>query len=162
MKSIISKTMSLVAIAATLLSFSPKPGIAFGKPMAAKGGEGFEISLNNKVLIQRFGSDINTVSSLQLNPAASNDQLIIKYHHCGRVGKNRVVTIRDGQNNLLKEFRYADVSTPVAAMSLPVKDILNLKKGNANTLKLYYTSTELPNGRLLTSIVLGRSAVAQP
>jgi hypothetical protein len=151
MKSIISKAMSLVAIAATLLSFSPKPG-----------GEGFEISLNNKVLIQRFGSDINTVNSLQLNPAASNDQLIIKYHHCGRVGKNRVITIRDGQNNLMKEFRYADVSTPVGAMSLPVKDILNLKKGNVSTLKLYYASTELPNGRLLTSIVLGRSAVTQP
>ena len=151
MKSIISKAMSLVAIAATLLSFSPKPG-----------GEGFEISLNNKVLIQRFGNEMNNVSSLQLNPASSNDQLIIKYHHCGRVGKNRVITIRDGQNDLLKEFRYADVSTAVGAMSLPVKDILNLKKGNANTLKLYYSSTELPNGRLLTSIVLKSNAVTQP
>src|SRR5258705_771514 len=151
MKTIISKTMSLVAITAAIVSFSPKPG-----------GEGFEISLNNKVLIQRFGSDINAVNSLQLNPAASNDQLIIKYHHCGRVGKNRVITIRDGQNNLMKEFRYADVSTPVGAMSLPVKDILNLKKGNANTLKLYYSSTELPNGRLLTSIVLKSNAVTQP
>jgi hypothetical protein len=140
MKSIISKTMSLVAIAATLLSFSPKPG-----------GEGFEISLNNKVLIQRYGTDINTVNSLQLNQTASNDQLIIKYHHCGKVGKNRIVTIKDGQNNVLKEFRYADVSTPVAAMSLPVKDILSLKKSNG-TLKLYYASTELPNGRLLATI----------
>jgi hypothetical protein len=151
MKSIISKTMSLVAIAAALLSFSPKPG-----------GEGFEISLNNKVLIQRFGNEMNNVSSLQLNPAASNDQLIVKYHHCGRVGKNRVISIRDGQNNLLKEFRYADASTPVGAMSLPVKDILNLKKGNANTVKLYYASTELPNGRLLTSIILKSNAVTQP
>ena len=141
MKSIISKTMSLVAIAATLLSFSPKPG-----------GEGFEISLNNKVLIQRYGSDINAVNSLQLNQSASGDQLIIKYHHCGRVGKNRIVTIKDGQNNVLKEFRYADVATPVAAMSLPVKDILSLKKGSVNTLKLYYSSTELPNGRLLANI----------
>ena len=151
MKSIISKTMSLVAISATLLSFSPKPG-----------GEGFEISLNNKILIQRYGSDINAVNSLQLSPAASNDQLIIKYHHCGRVGKNRVITIKDGQNNLLKEFRYADVSTPVAAMSLPVKDILGLKKGSANTLKMYYSSSELPNGRLLASIVVGNSTVSQP
>ena len=131
----------LVAIGATLLSFSPKPG-----------GEGFEISLNNKVLIQRYGSDINALNSLQLSPASSNDQLIIKYHHCGKVGKNRIVTIKDGQNNLLKEFRYADVSAPVGAMSLPVKDILNLKKGNLNTLKMYYASSELPNGRLLTTI----------
>jgi len=141
MKSMISKTMMLVAIGATLLSFSTKPG-----------GEGFEISLNNKVMIQRYGSDINTVNSLQLNQATSGDQLIIKYHHCGRVGKNRIVTIKDGQNNVLKEFHYADMATPVSAMTLPVKDILSLKKGNANTLKLYYSSSELPNGRLLANI----------
>ena len=154
MKSIISKTMSLVTISAMLLSFSPKPGIASGNPPQAetKGGEGFEISMNNKILIQRYGSDINTVNSLQLNPTSSNDQLIIKYYHCGRVGKNRIVTIKDGQNNLLKEFRYADVATAVAGMSLPVKDILSLKKGSINTLKLYYSSSELPNGRLLTTI----------
>jgi hypothetical protein len=152
MRSIISKAMSLVAIAATLLSFSPKPGIASGKPMATKGGEGFEISLNNKVVVQRYGSDINTQNSLQLNPVATSDQLTIKYHHCGKVGKNRIITIKDGQNNMLKDFRYADAATPVSAMSLPVKDILSLKKGNNSILKLYYTSTELPNGRLLTSI----------
>jgi hypothetical protein len=140
MKSIISKTMMLVAIGTTLLSFSPKPG-----------GEGFEISLNNRVVIQRFGSDINAVNNLQLNQAASNDQLIIKYHHCGKVGKNRIVSIKDGQNNLLKEFRYADVSAPVGAMSLPVKDILGLKKSN-RTLKLFYSSSELTNGRVLATI----------
>jgi hypothetical protein len=141
MKSIISKTMMLVAIGAALLSFSPKPG-----------GEGFEISLNNKVVIQRYGSDINVVNNLQLNQTASNDKLIIKYHHCGKVGKNRIVSIKDGQNNLLKEFRYADVSAPVGAMSLPVKDILSLKKGSANSLKLFYSSSELPNGRVLAII----------
>jgi len=147
----ISKKMMLVALSAMLFSFAPKPG-----------GEGFEISLNNKVMIQRFGSDINAVNNLQLNPTGTNDQLIIKYHHCGKVGKNRIVTIKDGQNNVLKEFRYADVSTPVAAMSLPVKDILSLKKGNANAFKLYYSSSELPNGRLLVSIILGETGATQP
>lgn len=151
MKSIISKTMTLVAIGATLFSFSPKPG-----------GEGFEISLNNKVLIQRYGSDIDAVNSLQLNQSSSNDQLTIKYHHCGRVGKNRVVTIKDGQNKVLKEWRFADTNESVAVMNCNVKDILSLKKGNSSILKLYYSSTELPNGRLLASIILGNSSVVQP
>jgi hypothetical protein len=142
MKSIISKTMALLAICATLFSFSSKPG-----------GEGFEIYLNNKVVIQKFGNDINTVQSLQLNPVSSNDQLTIKYHHCGKVGRNRVVTIKDGQNKILKEFRYADAAAPVAAMALKVKDILNLKKINSPLLKLYYSSTELTQERLLTTIV---------
>jgi hypothetical protein len=152
MKTIISKTMTLVAISATLLSFSPKPGIAFGKPMATKGGEGFEISLNNKLVIQRFGSDINAVNSLQLTQSSASDQLSIKYYHCGRMGKNRIINIKDGQNKVLKEFRYADLPSVMGAMTVPVKDILSLKKGNDNTLKLYYSSSELPNGKLLVTI----------
>lgn len=145
MKSIISKTLALVAICTALFSFSHKPG-----------GEGFEIYLNNKVILQQYGSDMNQVKSLQLNQASPDDKLTIKYHHCGRIGKNRVVTIKDGQNNVLKEFRYADAATPVAAMSLPVKDMLDLKKGSSPALKLYYSSSELPNGRMLVSIVSGK------
>ena len=162
MKSIISKTFTLAAISAMLFSFTPKPGITFGKPMAARGAEGFEISLNNKVVIQRYGSDINAVNSLPLNQTASGYQLTVKYHHCGKVGKHRIISIRDGQNNILKEYRYADAVKAVAPMDIPVKEILGLKKANAGSLKLYYTSSELPNGRMLATIVIGNSAVSQP
>lgn len=141
MKSMISKTLTAVAICAAIFSFSPKPG-----------GEGFEIYLNNKAVIQQYGSDMNNLKSLQLSQSSSNDQLTIKYHHCGKIGRNRVVTIKDGQNKMLKEFRYADAATPVAAMSVNVKDILSLKKGSSNTLKLYYSSSELPGGRILATI----------
>lgn len=151
MKSIISKTMTLVAIAATLVSFSSKFG-----------GEGFEISLNGKVVLQRYGSNINDVKSLQLNQNLPNDQLTIKYHHCGRVGNNRIITIKDGQNKILKEWHFADVSTAFAAMNCNVKDIISLKKTNNSVFNLYYSSSELPNGRLLTSIILGNSLVVQP
>ena len=140
MKSIINKSMALVAICSALLSFSSKPG-----------GEGFEIFLNNKLLLQRFGSDVNTVKSIQLEPGSTNDQLIIKYYHCGKAGKNRYVTIKDEQDKVLKQFHYTDAATPVTAISVPVKDIMNLKKGNV-VLKLYYSSAELPNGRMLASI----------
>lgn len=140
MKSISSKTIALIAICTTLFSFSPKPG-----------GEGFEISLNNKVILQQYGGDMNTVKSLKLTQSSASDHLSIKYHHCGKVGKNRVITIKDGQNKVLKEFRYADVTTPVSAMAINVKDILNLKK-RSSTVKLFYASSELPNGRVLASI----------
>lgn len=151
MKSIISKTLSLFIFSATLFSFS-----------SPRGGEGFEISLNNKVVIQRYGSDINAANSLPLNPTASGYQLTVKYHHCGKVGKHRIISIRDGQNKVLKEFRYVDAATPVASMDIPVKDILGLKKDNNGSLKLYYTSSELPKGRMLATIVIGTSLVSQP
>lgn len=151
MKSIISKTFMLAAIAAALLSFSAKFG-----------GEGFEISLNDKVVLQKYGNEINNVKSLQLNQNLPGDKLSVRYHHCGRIGKNRIITIKDEQNKLLKEWRFADASTPVAAMNFNVKDIISLKKNNSSILNLYYSSTELPNGRLLTSIILGTSIAVQP
>ncbi len=149
MKKIITKTLALVAICTALFSFAPKPG-----------GEGFEIYLNNKLLLQRFGNEMNNSSSLQLASATANDQLVIKYHHCGQVGKNRVVTIKDEQNNVLKVFRYTDAAKPVLAISVPVKDLLSLKKGNT-VLKLFYSSTELPNGRMLTSINTSTAVTAK-
>ncbi len=150
MKSIISKTVVLAAICTTLFSFSPNPG-----------GEGFEIYLNNKVVLQQYGGDLNTVKSLQLTQNSPADQLTVKYHHCGKVGKNRVITIKDGHNKVLKEFRYADATTPVSAMAVNVKNILSLKRAG-NTLKLFYSSSELPNGRVLVSINASSGIAARP
>jgi hypothetical protein len=148
MKSIISKSMMLVAMAATLLSFTNF------------GGEGFEIFLNNKVVIQQFGKTLNTVQRLKLNQYSANDQLTVKYHHCGQVGKNRTITIKNGQNKTLKEWHFADATSPVTAMTCNVKDILDLTTGNETVLKLFYSSNELPNGRLLTNIVIENNSVA--
>jgi len=149
MKAGIKKAAILLMMAFTLFSFSTLPG-----------GEGFEVYLNNKIIMQRFGNQLNSPQSIQLSDAAANDEITIKYHHCGRVGKNRVLTIKDNQDKVLKEIRFADVNVPVSGMSCKVKDIISLKKGNNNILKLYYSSTELPNGRLLASIVTGSNRTA--
>jgi len=136
--------MAAVAISATLFSFSGK-----------KGGEGFEIFLNSKLVLQQFGSKMDDVKSIELDNRFSNDQLVIKYYHCGQAGKNRSITIRDAQNKILKEWKFADVSTAglsvsEASMACKVKDILSLHAGKLN---LYYTSAQLPKGRLLAMLV---------
>ena len=149
MKAGIKKAAILLMMAFTLFSFSTLPG-----------GEGFEVYLNNKIIMQRFGNQLNSPQSIQLSDAAANDEITIKYHHCGRVGKNRVLTVKDSQDKVLKEIRFADVNVPVSGMSCKVKDIISLKKGNNNILKLYYSSSELPNGRLLASIITGSKTSA--
>lgn len=149
MKAGIKKAAILLMMAFTLFSFSTLPG-----------GEGFEVYLNNKIIMQRFGNQLNSPQTIQLSDASANDEITIKYHHCGRVGKNRVLTVKDSQDKMLKEIRFADVNVPVSGMSCKVKDIISLKKGNNNILKLYYSSTELPNGRLLASIVTGSNRTA--
>ena len=150
MKSITRKAIALIAISAMLFSFSYKLG-----------GEGFEISLNNKVIIQRYGTNVDDVQRLQLDRNSPNDKLTIRYHHCGKVGKNRIISIRDVQNKVIREWRYADAAEPVGPMTCNVKDILNIKNSGSDALKLYYSSSELPNGRLLAFIVAANNSVAK-
>jgi hypothetical protein len=150
-KKFIAMASMLLSLCFTLFSFSEP-----------KGGEGFEIYLNNKLVLQQYGSQLNAVKSLQLDARSSTEELTIKYHHCGRVGKSRNITIKDGQNNILKEWRFADVANADAAMACKVKEILSLKKGNGtNTLNLYYSSSELPKGRQLASIVVASQNLAK-
>lgn len=149
MRNIISSAIAGIAISAALLSFSPKPG-----------GEGFEISQGGKILTQKYGNNLDEGKSLQIQ-ITSIEPLIVKYHHCGRVGNNRVITVKDDQNKLLKEFRYADVKTPVPSMAVPLNEILTMKKGSSVTLKLFYSSSELPKGRQLASFITGNTGLAK-
>jgi hypothetical protein len=156
MSTIISKAkpiqkLAAIIIAMTLVSFSTSPG----------GGEGFEIYLNNKLVLQRFGNNMNEIKTLKLEKANENDELSVRYHHCGRIGKNRVITIKDEKENVLKQWKFTDAANAAASMSCRVKDILDLQKGKDKTIKLYYSSTELPKGRQLASIVTGTRAIAK-
>ena len=153
MKSIISKTFALVAIAATLLSFSSN---------SPSGGEGFEILVNGKAVLQKYGSDMDNINTLQLSKTLPTDKLTIRYHHCGRVGKNRIVTIKDGNDNTVKVFKFTDVPTPVGDMSCTMQDLISLQKNGNTTFKVYYSSTELPKGRQLVSVIFGSSNKVQP
>lgn len=146
----IIKRLAGVALCTILLSFS-----------TGSGGEGFEIYLNSKLVLQQYGRDMNIVKTLNLDQAADDDQLSIRYHHCGRVGKSRTITIKDAEDKILKEWKFTDVSDAASRMTCKVKDILGLRNGKDNTLKLYYSSSELPKGRLLTSIVAGTKNVAK-
>jgi hypothetical protein len=152
----------LLALSGVLFSFSVKtaeklfPGSDFG-------GEGFEVYLNNKLVLQQFGEKMNSVKSIELDQSASNGQLAIRYFHCGQPGKSRVVTIKDEQNVVLKEWRFGDTNDASAKLCCNVKDILSLPKIKAGKkVNLYYASTELPKGRLLAILTTVKNNVAQP
>lgn len=151
MKSIFAKTVMLLLFSTALFSFSYKPG-----------GEGYEVYINGKVVLQRFGSEMNKPHTLRFTAGTENDEITIKYHHCGQAGKNRLLTVKDENDRVLKEIRFADAEPGANGMNCRVKDIISLKKGNSTSLKLYYSSSELPGGRLLVSIVSDASVTAKP
>ncbi|MBS1921142.1 MAG: hypothetical protein JST17_12895 [Bacteroidetes bacterium] len=132
--------LSLLAICMALFSFSSRWG-----------GEGFEIYLNNKLLLQQFGSSMSAVKTIQLDQRFSKETLTVKYYHCEQAGKNRRITIKDEQGKNLKVWNFADSKN--TGLNLSVHDILALQHGaNKNPLNLFYSSSELPKGRLLVSI----------
>lgn len=137
-KSFASAALLMVA-SVLLFSFSPR-----------RGGDSFTIHLNNKLVLQQYLHIDKAVKSLSLQAADYNDELRISFSHCGQVGKSRSITIKDGQNKVLKQWRYANNNS---SMVCKVKDIVDLKKGNA-TLKLFYSSGEMPEGYLLASITV--------
>jgi len=130
----------LVALSVTLFSF--KPGW---------GGDSFTIHLNNKLVLQQYlySDRDKTVKSLILQASNYNDELRVSFSHCGQVGKSRTITIKNGQNKTLKQWRFTDNN---ASMTCKVKDILSLEKGNTS-LQLFYSSAEMPKGQVLASIV---------
>jgi len=144
------KRLAAPAICAMLFSFS-----------TGSGGEGFEIYLNNKVVLQQFGSNMNTVKTLKLDQAAANDEISVRYHHCGKAGKNRIITIKDEQDKVLKQWKFSDVSDAADKMTCKVKDILGLKNSKSSLLKLYYSSSELPKERQLASISVATKSIAK-
>ncbi|MFN8290892.1 MAG: hypothetical protein U0U70_11580 [Chitinophagaceae bacterium] len=149
MKTILVKTLSLLLISTALFSFAPAPG-----------GEGFEVLVNGKVVLQRFGNDVNKPHVLRFAAGTENDEVTIKYYHCGQPGKNRVLTIKDGQDNVLRQISFGNEANGKAGMSCKVKDIISLRKGNITSLRLYYSSDELPAGKLLVSILSDNAAPA--
>jgi hypothetical protein len=145
------KVIALGAVCAALFSFN-----------TPFGGEGFEIYLNNKLVVQHYGTPTKAVKNLQLDESSYNDQLTIKYHHCGRVGKNRIVTLKDEKNNVLKQWNFANANDATNAMTCKVKDIIDLQKKNGSkTINLFYSSSELPEGRLLAALTSGNNKLTK-
>ena len=134
--------MAMTVLSVTLFSFSLFPG-----------GDHFEVYLNKKLVFQQNVSQSSSLKTLALDQRNVNDQVDVYYSHCGTIGSKRVITIKDGKN-VVKQWRFAEASGN-KFMSIGAKEILAYQNKNADRkLNLYYSSHEIPEGRLLASIIL--------
>ena len=146
------RLLSLVVFGTLFSSFSVKMG-----------GDSFEIFINKKLVVQQFVSQTSSVKSFQLDASNASSQIDIYYSHCGQTGKSRNITIKDGENHLLKEWKFPDAAASNTSMSCKVKELLNLGKTNGvSKLNLYYSSKELPKGRLLAAVLLNSDNKVAP
>lgn len=117
------------------------------------GGEGFEIYLDNKLVIQQFNQDMKNLKNLPLNASNAKSELKVKFYHCGMIGKNRSLSLKDAKNTVLKQWQFNNETGKNFAISIPVGEVLALQRKAGNpTLYLYYSSKEVSGGRLLAGI----------
>jgi hypothetical protein len=146
------KLLALLVICAGLFSFSSNMG-----------GDHFEIFLNKKLVFREFVHMAKGVKSFELDQTNPNATLDIYYGHCGQTGKSRSIIIKDAQDHVLKQFNFSDATGSNKYMTCKVKDLISLqKKNSSNKLHLYYSSKELPKGKLLAAINLTNATAVTP
>jgi hypothetical protein len=113
-----------------------------------RGGDSYTISVNGKQVIQYYVFSKEKLPSLTLTGA--DDQLSVFYSECGKIGTDRKLSVRDDQNKILKEWKFANVVDEHTPMKISAKDIT--AKGNIG---LYYTSEEVKTPRKLVNLIPG-------
>lgn len=151
MKTNIKRTMLFGLMAASVMLFSFSTG---------KGGDSFQVYFNGKLMLEQFVYVDNSVKTLQLTSTSANDKIDVYYNHCGRTGKNRMITIKDEKDKILKTWKFAD-ATGKSAMTIMLKDIYGLEKNNQAKFSIVYSSKELPSGKSLATVSLGNSNIVR-
>jgi len=133
--------LAATLLSVTFFSFSSRPG-----------GDHFEVYLNKKLVFTQIVNHTGSLKSLVLDQRNANDQVDVFYSHCGKIGSKRTIAIKEGKN-VLKQWRFSDATGKF--MSVGANDILGYQNKNGDKkLNLYYSSQEIPEGRLLASIIL--------
>jgi hypothetical protein len=148
MKSRVIMLPALLAVfCLSLVSFSPRPGL-----------ENYRIYINKKLIMEKFVSNNMTAAYLTLTEGNVNDKIEIMYNHCGQTGTSRHLVIKDEKHRVVKDLKFADAKGADIMMSFEAKEILSLQKGDKPPkLKLYYSSNEMPGGKLLATLVKGNT-----
>ena len=133
-----------VALSSILFSFAPT------------GAHSVQVYLDSKLVIDQYIHTNMDAPKLILDPSEKNSQLIVKYNECGRTVTGRMISLKDENNKVLKDWHYEGAATgfkePMACL---VKDIMALNPKESSTLKLYYSSKEFPQGQQIAYVVIG-------
>ena len=136
----------LLTLSAIVLS------IAFSAFSNKRGGDVFQIYLNGKQVHQQFVHIDKSPKTIQLSSLKENDNIAVFYSHCGNSGKNRVLTIKNEKEEVVRVLKFPDAADNRSRMSFSAKDMSKIKN---HKLRLYYTSQEIPDGMFLATLNWG-------
>ena len=141
--------MKKISFLSLFLMMLPILSLSFFSFTKGYGGDVFEIYLNGKQVHQQFVHADKSVKSIQLASFNESDKIEVFYSHCGVMGTNRVLSLRNEKNEVVKEFTYGNSTSKRSLMAFNRKDIGKLSD---KKVKLFYRSSELQAGKQLATI----------
>lgn len=147
------KTASLLVLLCgivTATAYTPKPG-----------GDSYTIYLNDKMLVEHFVHMKKSLPHLQLGQGKETDRVVVYYSHCGKQGTNRVITVRNDNNEVLKTYRFPDGTKVMSGMKFALKDLNSLQKNIKENLFIYYAAKEMPEAMKLASVNVAETNIAR-
>jgi len=132
--------------------------ISFAAMNAKAGGDGYEIYLNNKLILKQYQGQSLSLTSLVLSQSNLNDKLVICYTRCNvpdNSGKSRSITLKDNNGTVLKVWTFNNLPGDKGSMSIPVREILDLqKKIGEKPITIYYAAQDHASTQILPSLQL--------
>lgn len=120
--------------------------------MSNLGGEQYSIYLNNDLLTQQVIAHQDKVPAVRLGKATQGN-ISIHYDHCGQIGTSRTLSLRIGENNVIKTWNFDDALSVKSRMTVDVNEITRLLQKQSPA-TLIYSSKELSTDRVLATFVL--------
>ncbi len=141
-KTIFASLLAALVIGLITMAFSPKLGL-----------DSYEIYLNDKLILKQYINQPLNLRTLQLDKAAPEDLLWVKYNHCtikSGSGSERVIVLKDNNGHELKQWAFANSPSENKAMKVSVAELRQLEKDHAaHQISMYYKSKELADAELL-------------
>jgi len=139
-----SKMLGLIALVVTLSGFAPM------------GTHSFLIQLDDKTVTEQYVINTMTIPKVIIDPAEDQKHLTVKYNECGKTVSGRVISLKDVNNKLIKQWKFDGTTSGYKdPMTLSVKEITSLKQSSWNTLNLFYSSAEFAAGQHIATLVIG-------
>jgi hypothetical protein len=114
------------------------------------GGDSYTVFINDKQVIQYYVASKQPTPSLKLDAGTLDDQISVYFNECGKIGTARTLILKDGQNKILKEWTYANVTGDHTPMSLTAKEVHALARNGSAS--LFYQSDTISKGLLIAPI----------
>lgn len=127
----------IAALCASLLSFT-------------FGGDSYTIHLNNRKVADHYVFSKAAVPSLVLTSADKNAQLSVYYSECGKIGKERVLTLKNDEQKILKTWNFPNAIDEHIPMTINTTELFGLMK--TEKVHLYYSSRDTKSAQVLASI----------